>query len=422
MGGKPFAKMKLAIIRRRYTPYGGAERFIERIAARLSEGGVATTILAEQWDAAEKPAAPMEVLRAASRGWSRAARFRSFQDSVAEILRRHSFDLVQSHERLMGADIYRAGDGVHAAWMQRLLREAGKWRAAWLQRDPYHRVVMETERRMASDKKLHFVANSMLVASELHGLLGIPEDRITVIPNGVDTARFAPPDDAARAEARRKFHLQEDAPVIAFVGSGFARKGAFHLVEAMRLLPDVFLLVCGQDKKRAALEALAAKLRLDNRVKILGAMNDVRPVLHASDIFALPSLYDPSPNAALEALGCGLPVITTDDTGLAREIAMAGAGAVCARDPEDIAQKIKNIITDRPRLAVAAAQARTLALNFDQSRIVTQWLDFYGTQKKHSKEVLEKSRQAEQAKPFMQRAGSVDGPKDLSRRKGFSRS
>lgn len=372
--------MKLAIIRRRYTPHGGAERFIERIAASLAENGVATTIVAEQWE--KNADSPLEIVRAETRGRSRTARFLSFQSSVSEILRRRSFDLVQSHERLMGADIYRAGDGVHAAWIQRQLREAGKWRAAWLRRDPYHRAVLDAEKRMAHDQTLRYVANSALVASELREFLDISEDRITIIPNGVDTVRFAPPSDDARAEARQRLQLPNDAPVIAFVGSGFERKGAFLLVEAMRFLPDAFLVICGHDKKSRVLEARVKKLHVGDRVKIFGAVDDVLPVLHASDIFALPSLYDPSPNAALEALACGLPTVITNDTGLARDIEAAQAGKICMRDPGDIAQKIGEIADDCDRLATMSKQARMLALQFGQSRIVEQWLDFYAACKR----------------------------------------
>lgn len=369
--------MKLAIIRRCYTPYGGAERFIERIARHLMERGVNTTILAEQWGAKNDASASLQVVRAASSGWSRVARFRSFEQAVEKNLRTHSFDLVQSHERLMGADVYRAGDGVHAAWIQRRLREVGHWKARWLQRDPYHRAAMKMEKQMAGDLHLHFVANSGLVASELREMLDISTQRITVIPNGVDTVHFAPPGESVRHVAREQFYLPQDVPVVAFVGSGFARKGAFHLVEALRWLPDVFLLLCGHDKNRHALEALVKKNHWHSRVKILGGVEDVRPVLHAADVFALPSLYDPSPNAVLEALGCGLPIITTADTGLAQEIVAAKAGAICERDAASLASQIEALFADRDQHSMMASSARELAMKFDQEKIVGEWLDFY---------------------------------------------
>lgn len=368
--------MKLAIIRRRYTPYGGAERFIERIASRLGAVGIPATIIAEKWEQAAGESGAPGVIAAKVRGWSRAARFRNFGESVAEILRNHSFGLVQSHERVQGADIYRAGDGVHAAWVDRQLREAGSMRAAWLRNDPYNRAVIEAERRLALDPHLQIVANSELVQNELQDVLGVPAERITLIPNGLDTARFEPPTEEQRAGARRSFVVPANALTIAFVGSGFARKGAFHLVESMRLMPEAFLLVCGRDKRRAALEALARKVGAANRVRILNGADDVRPVLHAADVFALPSLYDPSPNAALEALGCGLPVVTTADTGLAREIAEEDAGAICMRDPADIADKILGI-SGKDRRDGMAARARQLAMAFDQDLVIGRWLDLY---------------------------------------------
>lgn len=367
--------MKLAIIRRRYTPYGGAERFIERLVPRLGERGIATTIIAEKWTPPDANGAPC-VIEARARGWTRAARFRSFGENVARVLAENHFDLVQTHERLTGADIYRAGDGVHAAWIARQERESPGWRSAWLRSDPYHRAVIETERRMASDDRLHVVANSALVMDELHRLLGIPHERLTLIPNGVDTAHFAPATAEQRARCREAWNLPPDAPVACFVGSGFARKGAFRLVEAMRHLPEVSLLVCGRDKAAAALESAARKSGAGARIRLTGPLDDVRAVLHAADVFVLPSLYDPSPNAALEALACGLPVVTTDDVGGARELAQAGAGFVCTRDPEDIAAAVGRAV-DADNRAAMSRHAREFALGFDRETVLRQWLDFY---------------------------------------------
>ena len=81
-------------------------------------------------------------------------------------------------------------------------------------------------------------------------------------------------------------------------------------------------------------------------------------------------------NAALEALGCGLPVVTTADTGLAREIAEEDAGAICMRDPADIADKILGI-SGKDRRDGMAARARQLAMAFDQDLVIGRWLDLY---------------------------------------------
>ncbi|MFM8677622.1 MAG: glycosyltransferase, partial [Burkholderiaceae bacterium] len=131
--------MRLAIIRRRYNPYGGAERFIERLIPRLAQRNIDTTILTEQW---EKKSAEAKVIAVPVSGMSRAARFRSFNSQVTAQLAQQSaqgsgFDLIQSHERILGADIYRLGDGVHAAWVSRMQKESSGLRAFWLGMDSF---------------------------------------------------------------------------------------------------------------------------------------------------------------------------------------------------------------------------------------------------------------------------------------------
>jgi UDP-glucose:(heptosyl)LPS alpha-1,3-glucosyltransferase len=376
--------MRLAIIRRRYNPYGGAERFIERLIPRLAQRNIETTILTEQW---EKNSAEAKVITVPVSGMSRAARFRSFNTGVSAQLAQQAeqgnrFDLIQSHERLLGVDIYRLGDGIHAAWVKRLQQESGGLRALWLGLDSFHRAVMQTEAAMARDPNLHFVANSSLVQQELQDLLAVPEDRITLIPNGVDTQRFAPAVASQKESARLQLAqttgltITPEAFVIAAVGSGFSRKGMFLLIEACARLKECVLLICGKDKESAKAQSLIARLGADDRIALTGPLEDVRPLLWAADVFSLPSLYDPSSNAVLEALSCGVPVVVTQDVGMAWEITDAGAGLICERSVASLLQALRKS-QDLDRLRKMAYQARVFALRYDQGLIIEQWLNFY---------------------------------------------
>lgn len=102
--------MRLAIIRRRYSPFGGAERFIERLIPALQLNGINPTVFSEDWPENNELA---RVLRINVSGLARVNRFRSFQKAATRLVQ--SFlkcsdetTLVQSHERFIGADIYRA--------------------------------------------------------------------------------------------------------------------------------------------------------------------------------------------------------------------------------------------------------------------------------------------------------------------------
>jgi UDP-glucose:(heptosyl)LPS alpha-1,3-glucosyltransferase len=366
--------VKLAIIRRRYAPHGGAERFIETNARELANAGIDVSIVAESWTGTGSDS--FRHIAVPERGLTRASRLAHFQRGTADIVAREGFDFVQTHERLLTADIFRAGDGVHAAWVARQAAERGGLRGVMMRLDPMHRLVIDTERRMARETDMIFVANSALVAREIAEWLAVPASRIRTIENGVDLADFRPPSDVERKAARAHFGIGPDEPAVAFVGPGFERKGAFRLVEALaRPAARSFqALIAGADRSLKTLQARMTALGLAARVRILGGVADPRTVYRAADVFALPSLYDPMPNAALEALACGLPVVTTADTGIAEAVAEARAGAIVTRDPQSIAEGLAAVGGQR---AAMSSAARALAQRFDLNAATARWLALY---------------------------------------------
>lgn len=366
--------MRIAIVRRRYAPFGGAERFIENIARELAATGHDLSIISESWITARDTA--IKHVSVPTGGLTRWAKLANFQHQVAKVVSREHFDLVQSHERLLSATIFRAGDGVHVAWLARLASEEGPWRAMFRNFDPMHRLIVESERRMASETEMIFVANSALVAQEIVDWLKIPASRIRTIENGVDLATFRPASRIEREAARRQFGLDGDNPVVAFVGSGFDRKGAFHLVEALSLpeCRNFRALIAGRDRRQDELRRRIQALGLGDRVHLLGGVEDPLAVYHAADLFALPSLYDPMPNAALEALACGLPLLVTPDTGIEEALRRVGAGVVVTREPADIAAGLSRIVGKHAEMKEAAVSLRS---SFDLAAATTRWLALY---------------------------------------------
>jgi hypothetical protein len=104
--------MKLAIVRQKYTPFGGAERFVARALVAWRAKGVDVTMVARQWQGGTWRASASIPSTWAVPGAMPASRAR-----VQRLIAERRFDLVQSHERIPGCDIYRAGDGVHATWL-----------------------------------------------------------------------------------------------------------------------------------------------------------------------------------------------------------------------------------------------------------------------------------------------------------------
>ncbi len=368
--------MKIAIIRRKFNPFGGAERFIIRAISGLKSRNVDISIIAESWgnkpiDSSNKD---FELIKASAPGKSRTAKFMSFSNSVHQILKSHHFDLTQSHERLLGTDIYRLGDGVHASWVSRYAAESSWLTRLWLRLDPYHRQVIKVERAMAEDMNLTFVANSALVEKEIKTWYQVPDNRVVLIENGIDTKEFLPSTDLEKNVQKKTLGLDVDLTTIVFIGSGFARKGAFELAQAIKLLPKFQLVIVGHDKQLHKLKKYVEKLSLTDRIHIAGAQHDVKPYLAAADIFCLPSSYDSFPNAALEALCCGLPIVVTDAVGLAEAVMSEKAGEICYKEASSIAHAIE---TCRKNLTTYSANALKLSKRYDISIANQKWLNLY---------------------------------------------
>ncbi len=313
--------MKIAIIRQRYNPFGGAERFVERALGALAGEGAEVTLITRNWDGA-----PREGFRQITCDPSysrllggRAARDRSFAAAAQAEMARGGFDITQSHERIPGCMIFRAGDGVHAAWLDHRARILGPVQRVTQRWSPYHRYVLAAERAMFAHPALRAViCNSQMVADEVVRYYGVSRDKLQVIYNGVDTDAFhLGLAGEHRLATRSAAGIPNDVPVLLFVGSGFERKGVPQLLRAAARMQraDARIVIVGADRKLKAMQQLSEGLGLSRRVLFTGPLKDVRPWYGAADGFVLPTLYDPCPNAVLEALACGLPVVTSTTCG-----------------------------------------------------------------------------------------------------------
>ncbi len=369
--------LRIAVVRQRYNPFGGAERFVERALEALRGRGVSVTLIARRWDGPPGP----DQIRCDPFHLGRVWRDAGFAACVRRTAARERFDLVQSHERIPGCDIYRAGDGVHAIWLEQRARVQGPLARLAVRAQPWHRYVLAAERRMFAHPALRAViCNSPMVREDILRRFGVPEAKLHVIRNGVDLADFHPGlRQAHRLRMRRELGIDEACPLFLFVGSGFERKGAGPLLEALARMEDrrAQLVIVGADKRRARFEALAAKLGVAGRAHFVGGQRDVRPHYGMADAFVLPTLYDPMPNAALEALACGLPVITSPTSGACDLVRPGESGFVVdALDVAGLARRMDELA--RPGAAEAmSAAARAAALPLSIEAMAEKLTDLY---------------------------------------------
>ena len=370
--------MRLAIIRQRYTPYGGAERFVEAALEALLERGVAISLYTRSWPQTRLQL--IEPILCNPPYLGRLWRDWSFARSVCRMIAGQPPELVQSHERLLCCDVYRAGDGVHRAWLDERLRGAStlsRWLVEW---NPYHRYVLAMERQLFASPSLRAViCNSRMVRDEIRDRFGVPDAILHVIYNAVDSDVFSPQlARQHRGAVRAALGVPETATVFLLVGSGYARKGVAAAIAALARLPrDTYLFVVGRDKARGRYKRLAERLRVAQRVALLGPQEDVKPFLGAADAFVLPTLYDPCPNAALEAMACALPVVTSTKCGAAELVLEHEAGFVCpARDVDALARHMTALL-DAGARAKLGARAREAVLPFTPAAMTLQLVLLY---------------------------------------------
>jgi len=369
--------MRLAIIRKRYTPYGGAERFVEGALEALLERGIAISLYTREWPTTRLQLIEPVICNPFHLG--RLWRDWSFARAVCAEVTGKAPELVQSHERLLCCDVYRGGDGVHQVWLEERLRDASllkRWSTAL---SPYHRYILSVERKLFASPLLRAViCNSKMVRDEIRQRFGMTEDRLPVIYNAVDSDAFSPALREQRTAVRERLGIPDGSTVFLLVGSGYARKGVATVIEAMsRLAAGNHLVVVGRDKSLAHYQRLAQSRGIANRVAFLGAQDDPKPFYGAADAFMLPSIYDPCPNAALEAMACGLPVITSTKSGAAELVSEFDAGFVCgSRDVEALARHMTALADPQLRAALGT-RARDAVLPLTPDAMTLQLVLLY---------------------------------------------
>jgi len=267
---------------------------------------------------------------------------------------------------------------VHAAWLERSREfraplSVGRWKQKL---NPLHPVLLKLE-------KLHFsgldakgnrnyrkvVALSPEVRDDLKRIYNVPENDIVLIPNGFAPHEFnVPRADELRASMRRELNLNPDDRVLVFVANEAERKGLEPLFQAMRILNDPHLKLLAVGRLAAETwQPVAEKLGLGKQVIFTGPSADVARYYAAADTFVLPTQYEPWGLVIVEAMACGLPVVTSRCAGAAVAVnenagdEQTGFLLDNPGDSEEIAGKIKALLDSPAANGLPATRARLAA-------------------------------------------------------------
>jgi UDP-glucose:(heptosyl)LPS alpha-1,3-glucosyltransferase len=349
----------IGIVRRGFSSGGGAEAYLKRLAAGiLARGHPVSLFTSADWPREEWDFGPIVRLRANDAT--------GFADELGKISREHC-EVLLSLERVWGCDVYRAGDGVHRAWLERRGRLAGPLQKIGRIFNRKHSATVALEESLFARRGARrVIANSKMVKEEIIRFYGYPGENIDVVYNGLPLEAWAR-DARDRIATRGSLGVKEGEVVVLFAGSGWERKGLRFAIEAVeRQDTGMKFVVAGRGEPRNF---------PSSRARFLGVVREMASLYHAADLFLLPTIYDPFSNACLEALSAGRPVITTRSNGFSEIMENGKHGSIVA-DPSDVGAigAALEFWVDPARRAQAQVDNLALAAQFDISRNVAETL------------------------------------------------
>ena len=292
---------------------------------------------------------------------------------LAYFLRRGRFHAVHAH------DLWSNLLGVPAAWLARtpVIVSSRRYLADLEWYTPQRNAVM----RVIYGLSTHVTVNSRAVRDLLAKRDGLPLEKIRVLHNAVDVDRFA----TARRDREHLFPgTKAHSKLIAVVANMYSSvKGHACLISAAssvcRDFPEAIFVLIGDGKERRSLEEQVRQARLEKNVLFLGSRRDVPELLACCDLFVLPSEAEGLPNAILEAMAAGLPVVGTSVGGIP-EIITDGVNGVLvpAKNPHALAEAILRILQN-PHLAKELSQAgqETARTQFGFDRLLAELEQLY---------------------------------------------
>ena len=247
-------KLSIAFVRRGYSPSGGAEAYLKRLAQSVVDLGHSAQLIAtNDWPASEWPFGPITHLREASAI--------GFADELEKLRPQIECTVLMSLERVWRCDVYRAGDGVHQAWLSRRRKFEMPLQRFVRGINRKHQDILKLEQSLfAKAGAGRVIVNSEMVKREVVDLYRYSADKIDIVRNGVplDQFRF---DLALREKSRADLKLKPDEVALLFAGSGWERKGLRFAIEAFELCRDrkLRLLVAGRNLYPQEIEAAVAE-------------------------------------------------------------------------------------------------------------------------------------------------------------------
>lgn len=374
---KSIAFLKSNILKR-----GGLEKYTLRLADSFAHAGHKVTLLTTEWQENALASHPFKVVNLGKRVPLSFFQLLHFDRRCKQYLNEHPFDVVFGMDRNFCLQThYRAGNGVHAAYLDR----RRVW-DSWLKNqsfmiNPLHRTLLQMERSTFESPELETLfANSHMVEKEiLQYYPNVNPDKISVVHNGVEWSELQMPFEeglSLRPKILKQLSLDPERYQFLFIGNEYERKGLSILLQALASLADknFQLSVIGKERNPETFVLQARELGLQDHVRFIGAVNEIKVFYSSADCLVIPSLYDPFANVTVEALAMGLYVISSSSNGGSEVIDSRDLGLIFQnlQNPHELALCLKEAMNKRPKTLQQASLIRQSVERLDFSNQINQ--------------------------------------------------
>jgi UDP-glucose:(heptosyl)LPS alpha-1,3-glucosyltransferase len=353
--------MKLAFVLFKYFPYGGLQRDMLQIARECRARGHELHVFTLSWEGA-RPAGIL-IHELPVKHWSNHRRYHAFCENLQFQYRKYGIDRVVGFNKMPGLDFYYAAD---PCLKDKLMRE----RSMLTRRLPRYQHFLRYERAVFGEESKTRI---LLISPRQHHIYqkyyATPDNRLHMLPPGIDRSRMAGPDaPELRHSLRQEFGLAEDEKLILCIGSGFRTKGLDRSLKALAALPDRLrektrLIAIGSDNGDPFVR-LASRLGVGERFLVLHGRDDIPRFLQGGDLLLHPAYNENSGMVILEAVIAGLPPLVTSVCGYAYYAEEAKAGKVV---PEPFDQQVLNNMLAEMLESPLAREWRENGIRFGQT-------------------------------------------------------
>jgi UDP-glucose:(heptosyl)LPS alpha-1,3-glucosyltransferase len=371
-------KSSIAFLKSGLAHRGGLEKACFALARFFQNAGHEVSVLTTDWTNQLQTDFLVENLGKRSR--SSLYHTWSFDRKCASFLKQQPHDIVFGMDRnFCTQHFYRAGNGVHAAYLENRKQFSNTWKRLSFAINPQHQLILSMERATFESPALRCLfTNSEMVRQEIAQFYPrVDLNKVFVVHNGVEWQAFDQPFEEGfqeglqvRSQIAKSLGLDPSRYQFLFVGHEYQRKGLSLLLKALAELSSYCfeLSVVGKERHIAAFKQQAAALHLSDRVHFFGMQADVKPYFQVADSLVVPSYYDPFANVTVEALAFGLWVISSAKNG-GSEVLTPENGAVFQdlQQPDQLVSCLQQALK-KPKTYKSAKHIRNSVAQLDFSQ------------------------------------------------------